>query len=236
MARQFFLVFVLFASATGLFAEGPTAFTADSDTVVLWAFDEGNGVLFNDKVGGLTLGVSPDGKEPVWVDGKFGKALSLPGETVFGGEYAEGNPPPDFSSGVTVEAWIKPSAEDEGNQMGLLQWANAFRWTIDHTGTIIFLVAGEGDEGSETGAPSKLKVPFGEWSHVAGTYDGSFIRVFINGELVGEQEFTNSKLITRTSRGPVFVGVISAEPKPYFIGEINGIRISNKARTDFPTQ
>jgi len=235
--RQLFLVVVLLASVSGLFAEGPTAFTADPDTVVLWAFDEGEGMIFGDQLGGIDLGVSrePGEKEPAWIEGKFGKTLSLPGETILGGEYPEGNPPPDFSTGVTVEAWIKPSEEGMEKQMGILQWGNAFRWTIDATGKITFLVAGQGDEGSETGVTSEQKLFCGEWSHVAGTYDGSVIRVFINGELAGEREFADNKL-HQISRGPVFIVVISAEPKPYFIGDINGIRILNKARTQFLAQ
>jgi hypothetical protein len=81
---------------------------------------------------------------------------------------------------LTVEAWIKPSAtngqrviwDDYGNPgvlMTVLNGAIQFNVsTTTHPGGGISVVAG----------PVSTNV----WQHVAGTYDGEFLRVFINGQ------------------------------------------------------
>ena len=232
-ALRFLPALFILLSAADLFAAGASAFTVEPDTVVLWGLNEGEGMVFADQVGGVELKVSsPGGKEPTWTDGKFGKALSFSGEVTLGASSAK-SPVPDLSTGeVTAEAWLKPSEEGQGKQMGIMQGL-AFRWVIGGNGNTTFLVAADGQPYTEIGATSKGKLTYGEWSHVAGTYDGSVIRVFINGELSGEREFAGS-IIQPANIGGLTIGYIGSSDKPYFIGDINGIRISNKARSVFP--
>lgn len=235
-ALHFLSMLCILLSAADLFAAEAAAFTVEPDTVILWGLNEGEGMVFADQVGGIELKVSsPGGKEPTWTDGKFGKALSFPGEVTLGAASGKNNAP-DLSSGqVTVEAWVKPAEEGQGKGMGIIQYSGAFRWVIGANGNIMFLVAAEGQTNSEIGVTSKGKLTYGDWSHVAGTYDGSVIRVFINGELSGEREFAGAN-IQPLSNSNIQIGLIGSVENPYFIGDINGIRISNKARSEFPTQ
>ena len=235
-ALHFLPVLFICLSAADLFASPAAAFTVEPDTVILWGLNEGQGMRFEDHAGGIELKVSsPDGKEPTWTDGKFGKALSFPGEVTLGPTSGKINVP-DLSSGqVTVEAWVKPAESGLGKGMGILQYPGAFRWVIGANGNITFLVAADGQTNGEVGVTSKGKLTYGDWSHVAGTYDGSVIRVFINGELSGEREFAGANIQPVNSEN-ILIGLIGSGERPYFIGDINGIRISNKAHTEFPTQ
>jgi len=230
--RVLFAGLLLFCSA-GLRAAERTAFSVEPDTAVLWAFNEGEGMVFADQVGGVELKVSsPDGKEPTWTEGKFGKALSFPGG-VSRGASSPNSSVPDLSTGeVTVEAWLKPSEEGSGKPMGILQMSG-FRAVIGPNGTVTWLVAADGQTNNEVGATTKGNLPYGVWSHVAMTYNGSALRVFINGEIAAEREFAGANIQPTTMSG-VTIGYFGGAEKPYFIGDINGIRISNKARTEFP--
>ena len=133
-ALRFLPALFILLSAADLFAAGAAAFTVEPDTVILWGLNEGEGMVFADQVGGIELKVtSPDGKEPAWTDGKFGKALSFPGEVTLGAAYGKSNVP-DFSSGaMTVEAWVKPAESGLGKGMGIMQGLG-FRWVIGANG------------------------------------------------------------------------------------------------------
>ena len=110
---------------------------------------------------------------------------------------------------------------------------SGFRAVIGPNGTVTWLVAADGQTNNEVGATTKGKLPYGEWSHVAMTYNGSVLRVFINGEIAAEHEFAGANIQPATMSG-VIIGYFGGAEKPYFIGDINGIRISNKARSEFP--
>ena len=69
--------------------------------VGLWKFDEGKGTAIEDSSGnGLEGELKGGGK---WVDGKFGKAIQLNGETGFVAIKPHANPTTD----ITVSAWVK---------------------------------------------------------------------------------------------------------------------------------
>lgn len=72
------------------------------------------------------------------------------------------------------------------------------------------------------------------WYHVAGTYDGSFIRYYVNGCLIVQQaasgNLINNNLITA-------IGNISSAPNAeQFYGEIDELRIWSTARTQAEIQ
>lgn len=67
------------------------------------------------------------------------------------------------------------------------------------------------------------------WYHVAGTYDGSFIRYYVNGCLIVQQAATGNIVQNNLITG---IGNISSAPNgEQFFGEIDELRIWNIART-----
>lgn len=68
------------------------------------------------------------------------------------------------------------------------------------------------------------------WYHIAGTYDGSFVRYYVNGCLVVEQPWTGN-LVTNDLQA--CIGNISTSPYGEgFVGQIDEVRIWNVARTE----
>ena len=85
--------------------------SVDGNTVALWHFDEGSGQYANDTSGNdnnCTLGSTTgnDIYDPVWVDGKFGKALEFDG--VDDRCYAPNDASLSGMNELTLEAWVFP--------------------------------------------------------------------------------------------------------------------------------
>ncbi len=68
-------------------------------------------------------------------------------------------------------------------------------------------------------------VTMGTWTHLAGTYDGSMVRLYVNGQLTGEIPFTAD--IPEGNTG-LYLGGLS---HTYFHGLIDDVRLWNVART-----
>jgi hypothetical protein len=156
---------------------------AVADIVGLWLLDDGKGDVAKD-----SSGRGHDGKITgcKWVDGKIEKALR-------------------FEAGNTMEV---PHHDDFNvrENMTIELWANIENLPLDHVG-----IPGKGHDqavGSFVFHPTKLgakefelrfyisignawpatksaAIPFGEWHHLAGTYDGSELKVYVDGKLAG---------------------------------------------------
>lgn len=67
------------------------------------------------------------------------------------------------------------------------------------------------------------------WYHVAGTYDGSFIRYYVNGCLIIEQPATGNLVNNNLDAA---IGSQSNTPAEQYYGKIDEVRIWNIARTE----
>jgi len=155
-----------------------------------WKFDEGSGFIAGDSSGNGKDGII-DGA--TWTTGKIGDALSFDGFD----DWVD--VPDDISTKhITLEAWIYPTGVydigDQGSPIitketgrGTPPWSESFAWRLritPHTHKLqlqCFTPTGEGG-GS---AVSDTELQMGKWYHVAGTYDGTETRVYINGNLEG---------------------------------------------------
>lgn len=230
LAQASFLFVLLLAMSSGAYASD-TAFQAGDHTVALWNFGEGSAgtALDQDRSGMVLEPQSNENQEPLQeVDGKFGKALFFPGNasliSVSGGPVAT----PDQ---VTLEVWMKLDSAGESTVRGVFQHMQhglcGFRMEVDSRGYLIWMTQ---DGTQEVSLTSTLVVPPDEWVHVAGTYDGTAMRIFINGEQDSELPVEN---INPQGSGPLYVGLTSSNPPPYFRGAIQAIRISDVALTNF---
>jgi hypothetical protein len=73
--------------------------------------------------------------------------------------------------------------------------------------------------------PSAL--PVNAWSHLAATYDGSMLRLYVNGTEVASQSATGT---IATSSQALRIGGTSVW-KEYFVGQIDEVRIYNRPLT-----
>lgn len=166
------LVFITSIATTGMCADLVAAWSFDNDTTEDIMDVSGNN--FNGTGMDLTI-----------VDGKFGKAMEFNGET------SQVEVPSadalNIQGELTMEAWIKPSAEV--GLGGIVQ-----KWG-DETGRRQYLLCTVGSKirtyisGSGGTWPSvecTSDIPIDEWTHLAGVYDSSSIKIYINGQFEGE--------------------------------------------------
>ena len=203
-----------------------------------WSFDEGKGLETADVSGNgnhATIAKSSVGTK--WVEGRTGNALAFSGNQETRGENGcvavKGMGKHDFGKGLTVEAWIKPSKamRREGtyeivtNTVSDRGTGFRFRASWD----ALQLVSGEGGEGETWGAgsnASKTRLAKEVWHHVAGTYDGSVFRVYLDGEEVGASE---PDLKLTRGRGVVSIGAYRDGYAYGFEGVIDDVRIYDGA-------
>ncbi|MEM4325638.1 MAG: phospholipase D-like domain-containing protein [Candidatus Nitrosocaldaceae archaeon] len=69
----------------------------------------------------------------------------------------------------------------------------------------------------------------GQWHYAVVTYDGSTLNLYVDGSLVATR--TNITAIPHTSNTPLVIGKDSNDSKRYFIGDIDEVRIYNRALT-----
>jgi hypothetical protein len=103
-----------------------------------------------------------------------------------------------FSSGLTLGAWInKPTLT--GNHSAIMsKWdlvfgvnQRSFTFAVSPIGQVYMAISPGGfDPPIELAATSTNVISPGTWTHVAGSYDGSFIRIYINGQLNAQKAYT----------------------------------------------
>ena len=162
-----------------------------------------------------------------YVAGKIGKAIDFDETTatIHMADYPELRP----TSGTTISAWIKPSTmtdewqtifrKEDGDQRRLLSIGR----TDDLWGLWIGL--GIGGQYREFGAAlAKEKLIDGRWHHVAGSFDGEWLRLYVDGKQIGEQRAPGS--LDAGGGAAAFVGSYE-DRRELFHGGIDDLRIYN---------
>ncbi|HEY7019302.1 MAG TPA: LamG domain-containing protein, partial [Gaiellaceae bacterium] len=80
---------------------------------------------------------------------------------------------------------------------------------------------------AEQNAPGSAAVPLNTWTHLASTYDGSTLKLYVNGVLAGSKAVTGSLAATTN---PLRIGgnTIWSE---WFSGQIDEVRLYKRALT-----
>ena len=188
--------------------------------VAAYAFDEGSGTTVADASGNGNTGTLSN---VTWATGgRYGNALS------FNGTSARVNVPNSSSlqltSGMTLEAWVNP-----------LSVSSAWRDVIYKGNDNYYLEGTSGNSGRPAGggtfggtaaeAYGLSSLAPGAWSHLALTYDGTTLRLYVNGTLVGSQAKPGA---IATSTNQLQIGGDSLYGQ-YFNGMIDELRIYNGA-------
>jgi PKD repeat protein len=185
----------------------------DPNLVAAYSFDEGSGSTANDSSGKGNLGTLAGA---TWTPaGKFGSGLTFNGGFVSVNNSSSLN----LSTAMTLEAWVYPTG------------AGGWRDVIYRINDVYYL------EGSSAQGPPALGGTFASeiygtaplalstWSHLAGTYDGSTLRLYLNGVQVASRAQTG---LIQTSSGALSIGGDSLYGQ-YFAGIIDEVRIYNRA-------
>ena len=217
-----------FIVALGFVLMACTAY-ADIDPATIvgaWLFDEGRGDLAEDASKGGHNGKLE--KNPTWVDGRFGEALEFNG-----GNYVElEDAAPDLHFGgvepFTVSAWVNPNPG--GTVIGKFNGGVIGAYILVVQGSVTFH-----REVAPWGLNSTKNVPQGDFSHVAATYDGEEMRIYIDGDPAGEQPrgAQNTDAVTPVLIGARFTG---GAPSNFFTGVIDEVILFNVALSEADVQ
>jgi uncharacterized repeat protein (TIGR01451 family) len=195
------------------------------ELVAAYSFDEGAGTTVADSSGNNRTGTIANA---TWTStGKYGKALS------FNGTSAKIRIPDDpglhLSTAMTLEAWVNPSTVTSAWRDVIYKGDDSYfiMGTTSQSGrpSVGGTFAGTGFNNF---GPSTL--PVNTWSHLAATYDGTTLRLFVNGSQVATAPRTGAMT---TSTNPLEIGGDSLYGQ-FFKGLIDEVRVYSVALT--PTQ
>ena len=187
-----------------------------------WGFDEPTGNAVDASGRGHAGTISGATRTAA---GRFGGALSFDGVNDIV-TVADTNAL-DLTTGMTLEAWVRPTAigtdwrtvvlkEQPGNLIYSLYAGDSAGRAATH----IFTTADRGLSGTSA-------TPVDAWTHLAATYDGATMRLFVNGVQAATRAQTGS---IRASTGALRIGgnTIWSE---WFAGVIDEVRVYNRALT-----
>ena len=203
-----------------------------------WKMDENTGTSSTTDSSGNGLTGSITG--PVWNTGKYGSSLSFDGSDDY--VYASDNDILDITGTLTVSAWIKRGTDQDDFEHIVIKKADsgwggffgAYRLALTSGDNVRFEIGSSGNafcfSGCDNEITSNSSIPIdGNWYHLAGTFDGSSLRVYINGVL------DNSKSSGTSTIGAtgfeLSLGTNDDTGTEDFSGNIDDVRIYNYART-----
>jgi hypothetical protein len=196
---------------TQIFQFAARGYTGDSGSVYIYADN-------------VNLSISYGSGSPlVWVNGKFGSALSLNGT----GQYASATNSPTLSitGALTVEAWVKPSSVT--STQTILQKANSTdeNYGLFLNGSSVYF---EWTNGGTKSVQASANLQPGNWYHIAAvfTYPGT-IKIYVNGV----QNASNSTTADlQTNNGDLWIGFNKATTYP-LNGTIDEVAIYSRAKS-----
>jgi fibronectin type 3 domain-containing protein len=203
---------------------GATVSAAPPGLVAAYSFDAGQGTTLADLSGNGNTG-SISGA--TWTTGgRFFSALTFDGVNDWV-TVPDANSL-DLTTGMTLEAWVRPSAVAAWRtvvfkeQPGNLVYGMYGNTNTNQPSGNVFVAGSDRDVRG-----SAQQLPANTWSHLAATYDGANVRLYVNGTLAGT--LAQAGAIT-TSTGVLRIGgnAIWAE---WFAGQIDEVRIYNRALT-----
>jgi hypothetical protein len=194
-----------------------TAVPVTSGLVAAYAFNEGTGTtVYDASINGNNGTISG----ATWTtSGRYGSALVFNGNSSV--VTVPDSPSLHLSSGMTLEAWVNPSTTQG--------WMD-----VVYKGMDIFFLEGSSPGGqpgtgltlSNGGLPlvySTSVLPLGTWTHLAATFDGTTLRLYVNGTQVGSQPWSGT---IGGSTSPLTIGG-DAVFGQYFAGTVDEIRVYN---------
>ena len=221
---------------TGTGANEATSVNLDDGLVGYWKFEDlVDGVI--DSSGKANNGLRIKGSG---APGRYGRAVRLDGDDDAHVSIPASQSLNDFSDQITVSAWVLPHSPPEGfvvvasRQIEALQHPDQFylgfglkdgvthyKW---HLGTIKWW--SRKDRSIYAGTPASDR-----WIHMAGVYDGTIMRLYIDGEEIGSQAQTGK---IRVDDNPVTIGGEENGAEPHIVdaefeGLIDEVRIYNRA-------
>ena len=221
---------LLLGSVIALAAASP-AYAANGP-VASWPFDEGSGTAVHDTSGHGNNGVISGDAQ--WVSGFSGSALSFDGNT--GRMRVPDSASLDPTNAVSVTAWIR-ATEPQGDFNYILAkgasgcLAASYGLYTGPNGGLMFYVARNRGLTYTRSPDAGHGVWNGSWHLVVGTYDGSSVRLYLDGSQVGNGTAHTGPIDYDFPDNDLFIGHYNTCPTEDFHGEVDSAQIYNRALT-----
>lgn len=226
----------LFATALAaliMLSLAPVASASAPSPVAAYSFDEGEGTIAYDAAGNHN-GTIQGGA--TWTsEGKYGSALDFNGTS--GLVSIADASDLDLNKAFTLEAWVRPDTLGEWSPIlgkientgkGLSGYSLSAKAYATPSGNI---ADGSGEVrgvyDTENGS-----IPTGAWSHVAVTYDGAILRIYINGV---HHDSSTPPIGVGLSNANLLIGKLQATGT-YFDGKIDEVRLYSEALSEAQIQ
>lgn len=199
-----------------------SAASTSGGLVAAYNFEEASGATVVDASGKGNHGAITEAKRIA--SGKYGKALSFDGindlVTVNGAASL------DLTTGMTLEAWVYPTATMSGWRSVLLKEQSS--------GAVYYLHANSDSNQPATGAfigseqilRGGSLLTANQWVHLAATYDGATQRLYVNGGQVASRAQAGGFQVSSTGKLRIGGNSVWGE---FFKGYLDEIRIYNRA-------
>ena len=185
-----------------------------------YGFNEGSGAFLGDLSGngnnGTIIGAT-------WTNsGKYGNALSFNGTNAL--VTVNNSAALQLTSAMTLEAWVFPTTVNSAWRDVIYKGDDNY-YLMAMSSNSSHPVAGAilGGVYAEAIGPNALTL--NTWAHLAATYDGATVRLYVNGVQVASRAQTGAIV---TSANPLQIGGDSIYGQ-YFAGRIDEARIYNRA-------
>ena len=192
--------------------------------VAAYGFDEATGLTVGDRSPSGNTGTISGATRAL--AGRFGGGLSFDGVNDW--VTVPDAPSLDLTTGMTLEGWVRPTAGGSSWRTLILK---------EQAGNLIYglysnedsarpsghVFVGGGDRDTRGTAPVALNA----WTHLASTYDGSVLRLFVNGVQVSTRALAGP---IAASTGALRIGGNAVWPE-WFQGLIDEVRVYNRALT-----
>jgi len=214
---------ILLVLMAAMLAPG-AAHASEPGPVASWSLDENTGSVAQDDTGNGHAGTVENAK---WSEGKYSSSLQFDGE----GDCVKVANAPDLAlnKAFTLSAWVKPEGTDNSDPIFFKESGGFFTYSL-----YVGLKSGHGNipEGAISDHPYEAdyvegkagEVPTGSWTNLALTFDGTNLRLYINGALI-DVEATGTPI---SSEEPLYIGC-AKNWSDGFSGKIDNARIYNRA-------
>ncbi|MDF7824683.1 FAD-dependent oxidoreductase [Pontiellaceae bacterium B12227] len=189
---------------------------ASEGVMAYWAFDDGTGNLISDRSGNGNDGTIGEVK---WVQGAVNSAAQLgyqAGVTI--GHDASLLPDGEIS----IQAWMKPWAPQYDQHPTLVRKNGSYVLKLSPSKAVALVLWLNGEK--QYFETKQKSWPNGKWQHVAATYDGKRVCLYVNGGL--DSTFPATGIIS-SSASDCFLGAENGQF--FFNGTLDEVRIDGEA-------
>ncbi len=203
--------------------------------IIYWALNEGNGTLGHDSTSnGKNITLAASTSTPLWQEENnciSNKCLQFDGSNDYASVADSGSNDLLDATNLTVSVWIRANgtqssfanvidkSHSTGTQTG---------WALEYatTGDYLYFWAGNGTTNAT--AQSTTALNDNKWHHIAATYNGTSIYLYVDGRQEGTANISGSLGV---NNGSLALGRWETTPGRYFKGFIDEVKIYSYSRT-----